>query len=502
MEHSKKILLNTIVVYIKIILNSILTLFSTRIVLDCLGVSDFGLYNLISGVIVLLSFLNGALMVSTQRYLSITIGENNQSKLSAYFNASITIHAVLALVIIILLVILQPILINHILNISPENIKTAHIIYDIMIISSALTLLQVPYSAAMNAHEDIYVWAFTEAVNCALRLLAAIALLYISFNKLEAYTFFILIALAISAGLKYVWCRMKYAETKLIISKMKHKAHIKEMVGFVGWNTLGSSAVLVRNQGVAILLNIFFGTIVNAAYGIANQVNGLILTLASTISTVFFPSIVQAHGAGDDERMIRIAILSSKFTFLISSLTALPLLLFMPEILQIWLKTIPEYSVTFCRLIIVVFLILQLTTGFNRVIYAVGKIKGYQISLAVILFAILPIGYIAFKCGMAVDTIFYIMIGAQILTMISNIYFARKYTVFNVIHFCKQSIVIAVALYSIIFWTTNYVVNNISLNLIGYITTTIISGIVYLCIYVFLILDKIERKQIFKLIKK
>ena len=335
MTHSKKILLNTVAVYIKIIINTIITLISTRIVLQCLGVNDFGLYNLISGVIVLLSFLNGALMVSTQRYLSIAIGEKNLVKLESYFNASVSIHIITAIVLVILLLVLQPLLINVILNIPKDSVNTAHIIYDIMIASSALTLLQVPYSATMNAHEDIYVWAITEAVNCILRFGAAVLLIYIDSNKLEIYTMLVFCALIISIGFKYMWCRIKYSETKLEIHKMKNKTQIKEMLGFVGWNTFGSLAVLVRNQGVAILLNVFFGTVINAAYGIANQVNGLVMTLASTITTVFSPTIIQARGAGDNEKMIRIAILSSKLSFLISSVTALPLLLLMPQILNI-----------------------------------------------------------------------------------------------------------------------------------------------------------------------
>lgn len=498
---SKRILLNTISVYIKIILNAVITLISTRIVLECLGVNDFGLYNLIAGVIVLLSFLNGALMVSTQRYLSIAIGEGDNKKLSSYFSASITIHFILAVLLVVVLFALEPLLINKMLNIPSESLHAAHTVYNIMILSSALTLLQVPYSAAMNAHEDIYVWAITEALNCFLKLISAIMLFYISSNKLELYTLFVFLALVISFGLKFIWCRRKYAETKLSISEMKNTSLVKEMFGFVGWNTLGSSAVLVRNQGVAILLNVFFGTAINAAYGVANQVNGLILTLASTISMVFFPSIIQAHGAGDDKKMMKLAILSSKLTFLISSVTALPLLLLMPDILNLWLKEVPAYSVEFCRLILVVFIIMQLTTGLNRVIYAIGRIKWYQIVLTVILFAIIPIGYFAFKHGMQAETVFYIMIVAQILTLLTNVYFARKYTMYDVREFCIRSILLSVVLYGIVLFVLAQVLKFVECGIVISLLYSLCACFVYIALYIVMVMDGVEKEQILKLLK-
>lgn len=501
MIHSKKILLNTIAVYIKIIINTVITLISTRIVLQCLGVNDFGLYNLISGVVVLLSFLNGALMVSTQRYLSIAIGEKNDEKLSLYFNASLSIHTLLAFSLIIVLFLFQPLLINSVLNIPEESNVTAHIIYDIMVVSSALTLLQVPYSAAMNAREDIYVWAITEALNCLLRLGAAIVLLFVFSYKLEIYTALVFVALVISASLKFVWCRTKYTETKLDILKMKNRKMIKEMFGFVGWNTLGSSAVLVRNQGVAILLNIFYGTVVNAAYGIANQVNGLVMTLASTITTVFSPTIIQARGAGDNEKMIKVAILSSKLSFLISSVTALPLLIMMPQILKIWLGEVPQHTVEFCSLSIYVFIIMQLTPGLNRVVYAVGDIKWYQIAISIILFSIIPVGYILFKIGFSVETIFYVMIIGQVLTLSANIYYSYKSVKYNVLKFCIQSVLLPLIIFVVVVYgaiSYIYVMNSNTLNQIIYV---IITAFIYIFAYICLVLEKNERKQIFRIIK-
>lgn len=502
-KHSRKILYNTIAVYIKIVFNSIITLIATRIVLDCLGVNDFGLYNLLAGVIVLLSFMNGSLSFSTQRYLSIAIGEGRQDKLKSIFNSSMVIHAILAICMIMLLLLFQPILINKVLNIPAESIYTAHVVYDIMIVSAVITLLQVPYSAAMTAHEDIYYWAFTEALNCVLRFLSAATLIFVSSNKLEWYTGLVLVALVISALTKYIWCKKKYEETKLFLSEMKNKALIKEMFGFVGWNTLGSSAFLVRNQGVAVLLNMFFGTVVNAAYGIANQVNGLVMTLASTITTVFAPSITQAHGAGDNKQMMNIAILSSKLSFFITSVTSIPLLIYMPEILELWLKDVPENSVSFCRLMICAFILMQLTAGLNRVVYAIGKVKWFQIFYTLILTGILPVGYLLFKIGLSVHSIFYVILLAQVGIMFLEILYVYKFIKFDLKRFMLYSISLSMILFCAILVCSKILISELYIeSSISKIIFGVVICIMYMIAYISLVLSKTENAKLKELFKK
>lgn len=505
MTHSKKILLNTIAVYIKIIINTVITLISTRIVLQCLGVNDFGLYNLLAGVITLMSFLNGALLVSTQRYLSIAIGENNKSKLKSIFNSSMSIHLILTLVLIIVLFALQPLLINIVLNIPNESNNTAHIVYDLMVFTTGLTLLQVPYSAAMNAHEDIYVWAITEALNCILRLLSAVSLIYISSNKLEVYTVFVLISLITTAGMKFFWCRSKYSETKLDIGEMKNKSLIKEMFGFVGWNTLGVSSMLIRNQGVAILLNVFLGVVVNAAYGIANQVSGLVMTLSSTIRLVYSPSIMQARGAGDNEKMMKLAIFTSKLTFLISTLTSIPLLIYMPEILSLWLKEPPMYSIAFCRLLIIAFVLEQYTVGLNRVIYAIGILKWYQITMFIVRFTIIPISYICLKFGLSVMSVFYLIILAEFFCFFVETFFAYKYVKFNIKKYLFNFVLVASILFAVFVILSAKIIASIcstEFNIWFILGSSLYICIIYLFLYVLLVFSREEKQFIYKRFRK
>lgn len=363
-----------------------------------------------------------------------------------------------------------------------------------MVVSSAITLLQVPYSAEMNAHQDIYYWAFTEAINCFLRFLSAVALFYIDSNKLEWYSILVLLSLIISALIKLVWCRKKYNETELFLSEMKNKVLIKEMFGFVGWNTLGSSAVLVRNQGVAVILNMFFGTIVNAAYGIANQVNGLVMTLASTITTVFAPSIMQAHGAGDDEKMMKIATMSSKLSFFISSITAIPLIVYMQEILELWLKEIPEYTVEFCTLMIMSFIILQLTAGVNRAIYAVGKIKNYQILITLVMYLIIPVGYLLLKLNFDIMSIFCVILIAQLVILAIEIIYIKVLVPFNISNYVSFIIKSMVLFIIVVVAMEEISVYSKLLN--------IFMGILYVVAYYYIIFNKEERNIIYQKIKK
>lgn len=426
LNHSTKLLINIIALYIKIVIKAIVMLIATRIALDRLGVSDFGLYNLIAGVIVVLSFLNGSLMISTQRFLSIAIGEQNTHKISSIFNVSLLIHIVIALVVALLFIVSEHFLFNGFLKIDDESKSVAIAVYNIMVISSVITFATIPYSAVINAREDMWFFAISEILVTLMQLLAALILLFISANLLITYTWIMLMAVIIGFISKYIWCRIKYEEVAVSFKKMTNKALTKEMLGFVGWNTLGSSAVIVRNQGVAIVLNYFFGTVANAAYGIANQINSLVLTFSATLTTVFTPSIIQNRGAGNDERMLFIALLSSKASFLLSSIMAIPIIANLHIILKLWLNDIPSNTEIFTICIIIAFLFTQLYPGINRAVYATGKIRGYQIWISVCLMATIPLGVIGYKLGLPVQTILWVLVCTQFLCFLGTIYFAKK----------------------------------------------------------------------------
>lgn len=503
MIHSHKILLNSVALSVRILVATVVTLLSTRIALSALGADSFGLFNLIAGVVVLLSFLNGALMISTQRFLSIAIGEDNSNQLSDIFNVSLLIHLLFAIIVALLLKGVQPLLFDGFLDIPGNLVAEAYRVYDVMILSSSLTILSIPYSAMMNAREDMVFFAFSEILMLGFRLLAAVVLLYIDDNLLLVYTWLMLFSIVVGLGSKCFWCRIKYSEAKILVRNMKNKQLFREMLGFVGWNTMGSAAVLVRNQGVAIVLNVFFGTVINAAYGIANQVNSLVLSLSSTLTTVFTPSIIQSKGEGNYEKMLFVAVFASKMSFFLSSVISLPLVLYMPEVLDIWLKEVPPYTVEFCRLIVLSFVILQFYPGLNRAIYATGNIKWYQIAISIILTAIIPIGYWLFYLGFTPDSILVIMLMSQVLTLVATIYFAKKYVGLNVKEFIFRAVFLSVLSYLfcfiLVFVVDKYLYSPVEW--LGLLSYSCLTMLLYSVLYFYFVFKFKEREIILTLIK-
>ena len=427
MEQGKTIIINTVTLYAKIIIAGVVTLLSTRVALKLLGVDDFGLYNLIAGIIAMLSFLNGALLVSTQRFLSVAMGKGASiNELTKIFNSSLFIHICLSLLLVVTLLILKPIMFSCILNINPDSIHIAKKVYDIMVISSFVTILTVPYNAAINAHEEMWMFALIESLVALMKLAAAYALYITPYNLLITYTVLMMLAIVIGGIFKYAWCRYRYQETRIFINKMYNRELISQQIGFVGWNTLGSIAVLGRNQGIAVVLNMFFGTLLNAAYGVANQLNVLVSTFAATITTVFSPIIMKYKGQGDKEQMLYVASLSSKISFLLSSIMALPILLELDNILNIWLTEVPKYTLQITSGTIITFVIMQMYPGLTRALYAEGHIKWYQIVISVTILLVLPLGYILFKLKYSPVSIIYCMIFAQILVLIETVYFSYR----------------------------------------------------------------------------
>jgi len=487
MGQGKSIVINTAALYVKIIIAGVVTLLSTRIALKLLGVDDFGLYNLIAGIIAMLSFLNGALLVSTQRFLSVAMGKGASiDELTKIFNSSLFIHICLSLLLVVTLLILKPIMFSCILNISPDSIHIAKKVYNVMVISSFVTILTVPYNAAINAHEEMWMFALIESLVALMKLAAAYALYITPYNLLITYTVLMMLAIVIGGIFKYAWCRYRYQETRIFINKMYNRELISQQIGFVGWNTLGSIAVLGRNQGIAVVLNMFFGTLLNAAYGVANQLNVLVSTFAATITTVFSPIIMKYKGQGDKEQMLYVASLSSKISFLLSSIMALPILLELDNILNIWLTEVPDYTLQITRGTIITFVIMQIYPGITRAIYAEGVIKWYQIVISVTILMIIPIGYFSFKLGASPVCIIYCMVIAQILVLVETLYFAYKLIGLDWRHFfieVLKSILVFVIVYILMSYLKRYLCVGFYPE-IFIVTITSILLFVLLCLFV------------------
>ena len=399
MNSTKRIIINTFFLYGKMAITITVALFSTRIVLNELGVVDFGIFNLVAGVIGMLSFLNAAISASTQRYLSFYLGSGKINKLKAIFNSSILLHLVIGLVVVVLLEIGGVLLFNGILDIPVIRINTAKIIFHFIVISTFFTINSVPFDAVINAHENMLFDAIVGILESLGKLSIAIWLIYTDYDRLIIYGLLFAILTILIQIVKGTYCYVKYEECHTKFKTYFQWVLFKDMFSFAGWNLFGALSGLGRNQGLAILFNLFYGVVVNAAFGIANQINGLINVFSLNMLKALNPQIVKSEGNGDRVRMLKLSMKASKFSFFLISFFAIPLIFEMPYILKLWLKIIPDYTIIFSQLTLIITLINQLSIGLQTAVQSIGKIKLYQTVVGGFLLLNLPISYFLLRFG-------------------------------------------------------------------------------------------------------
>jgi len=495
MRHSNKILLNTASSYARIGVQAVATIISTRFALQYLGVQDFGLYNLIAGVIAMLSFLNGTLMASSQRFFSVAIGEGDFEKLHCYFNCSIGIHLFCGALILVVLLASVPVLFSFVFNLEAEQFAAGRFVYEVMILTSFITIVTTPFSAIMLAHEDIVVLSIADITSCIIKVLAAMSLSVFSGNLLMIYSIIMAFSIIQKALVEIVWSCVKYPEVNKEHLHLFDEDIYKVMLGYVGWNTLGAGALVIRNQGVAVILNYFFGTAINAAYGVANQLNGMVLSFATTLTMVFTPAITQAFGSKNMKRLRELSVLSSKLSFLLSSLLAIPLILNTEFILNLWLKQVPEHTVSFFIILTLCFLVMQLFPGINRAIYATGRIKEYQISFFVLFILVIPLGCLAMYLGLPAYSVLVVMLLSQVGSLISTIHYASKYVGISSKHFIIHSVIRPILFWSIIlFIGLSYEKYAQPRTVLGELLPSVLLSIVYMLVFFFFVFDRNERE--------
>ena len=438
MQTRNKVLLNTIILYAKIIINMLISLVSVPLILRALGESDYGVYNLVAGVVSMLAFLNSSMSISTQRFLSVAIGENNVSRLNEIYNTSIALHLAIGLIVVIGFEICGLFLFDGFLNIEPERIGPARIIYQFLVVSTFFTILSVPYGAILNAKENMLAFSVIGIIEALLKLLLAVYLGFCHFDRLIFYGLgMALLAISITL-MNRIYVRHTYKEFSFHPSEIIKRETFLEMLGFAGWNTLGSVAMVGRNQGIAIILNLFYGTVVNAAYGIANQINGVLNYFSTTFQRALNPQLMQSEGMKDRSRLIRISLVSSKFSVLVLSFFAIPLIIEMSYVLELWLKDVPAYTLRLSQLILVLSIVFQYSMGLMSSIQAVGRIRNYFLIISFLILLNLPISYFLLKNGYPPYSCVVSFIAVELISFVVRLYMASRLTGLRIIDFIRQ----------------------------------------------------------------
>lgn len=457
-----------------------INLWTVPLLLRALGQSDYGLYQLVAGVITMLTFINAAMTISTQRYMSVAMGQNdNESRLNTIYNVSILLHLAIGIGIVIILEVLTPLLFHGFLNIEPDRIGAAEWIYQFLIVSTFFTILSVPFDAELNAYENMLVFAIISIIDAVLRLAIALALPYLNGDLLIIYGAGMAGIAILNAALKYGYTRKKYKVMYPCLNSLD-KTTFKEMFSFAGWNTFGSLAIVGRNQGIAIVLNKFFGTIINASYGIANQINGLITYFSATLQKSINPQLMISEGMQNRDRMLKIAFMSSKYSVLITLLLIIPLIIEMPYILELWLHDVPDYTIPFTRLTLIVSIIHQMSAGLMSAIQSSGKIRTYQITMGVIILLNIPISIVILLFWENPIIVYWTMILIEIICLFVRIIFAHHLTNADWKYFCYKIILplCFVSIISIIGVETisYFMPSSIWLIIVEYILTFILVG--------------------------
>lgn len=399
MSTTTRVIKNTGFLYVKMGITVFISLYTTRLILASLGASDFGVFNIVGGAITMLGFLNSTMANATQRFMSYAEGANDLLKKKQVFNVSMVLHIVVALLTgLILLAAMYP-LFNGIFNIQQDRIFAAEVIYLSLVVSTMFTIVNVPYDAVMNAHENMLYYALIGIFEALLKLIVAFACVYTTSDKLIVYGILMAIIPFITLTIMKIYCHRKYEECFIGFKKYWSRGLVKDIASFSGWNFLTAISSLASYYGSGLVLNHFFGTILNAAQGIANQVNGQMSTFSLNLMKAVNPVIVKRAGAQDVEAMNKATLASGKYSTLLIVFFAIPFMLEMHYVLNVWLKDVPEWTSLFCCLQLVITIICQMASSAATSVYAQGNIKWYAIYKSVMNVVPIIATYIAYIFG-------------------------------------------------------------------------------------------------------
>jgi len=396
-QNNKRIAKNTLLLYFRMLLTMGISLYISREVLKQLGVVDFGIYNVVGGFVSMFAFISGAMTTATQRFISFEIGKKEKGNVRLLFSTAVMIHLALALIVLIVAETIGLWFLNSYMNFPPDRYVAVNWVYQFSVLTFMVNVISVPYNAAIVAYERMSAFAYVSIIDVFLKLIVVYFIVVSTFDKLILYAA-LLALVAISIRIIYgVYCKKNFKECKCDYSWNKESG--KKMASFVSWNLIGSVANVTKEQGLNIVLNMFFGVAVNAARGIAYQVLSALHGFVSNFQLAMTPQIVKLYAINDMRGMFKIVFRGSKFSYMMMFTLSLPVIIETPFILNLWLFEVPEYTVIFLRLALITSLINTLSGPLISSMHASGIVRDYQIVVGGISLLTLPIAYVVLKLG-------------------------------------------------------------------------------------------------------
>lgn len=486
----KKIMKNTALLYVRMAVIMLVSLYTTRVVLNVLGETDYGIYNIVGSVVISLAFIQNALMSASQRFISYEIGLEEKGDVRSVFSMSINVHVLFLLVSIFFLETVGIWFINNILDIPENRLNAANVVFQLSVATYALNLLRIPYNSLIVAYEKMNVYALLSIIEALLKLFTVFAIIKMNTDKLVFYSIFILVSTLIVNLLFVLYCRKKYRKVSRYIYE-KNPQLLKRMLGFSGWNLVGGVTSVAVNEGPSYFLNVFLGVGINAATGIAKQVSSALYQFAGNFQVAFNPQIVKSYASNDEEYLYALIKRSSIISYYLLLIVFMPFYFCKEEIFGLWLVEIPEYSIQFSTLLIASQLVSALSSPLWMLAHATGDIKVYQIVLSFFNLLIIPVSWVILHFNFNPCHIFSFLIVNNVFIFFYRVIFLQIKIKFPSIDYLKV-LFFRCILPTLVLFPITLLINIAIDGILG----SIFSGVVcVLSILVFLFLFVLEKEE-------
>lgn len=497
---NKTIAKNTLLLYVRMLFSMIVGLYTSRVVLQVLGVEDYGIYGVVGGIVTMMGFLNASMSGATSRFLTFEMGRGNKERLANTFSSALVVHIIIALVVLVVAETVGLWFLCNKLVIPEGRMRAAHWVYQLSILSSMLTITQVPYNSSIIAHEKMDIYAYVEILNVMLKLFIVYLLLIGNFDKLILYAILMFIVSFIIIMVYRIYCIRHYEECHF--RWVWDKEILNPILSFSGWDIFGNFAVTSRQQGTNFFINMFFGVVYNAASSVASTVSGMLAALCQNILTAFRPQIIKQYSAGKQSESVNLLYNAGKFSTILMLLLTMPFCLEMDYIMFLWLKNPPEYAASFCRFMMISGIINMCEMAMNIGIHATGKVQKMSFYTGFCYLGSLPIVWMAYQMGMSVEFAYYFTIVLHITNLFIRGWILKQDIVCFSMRLFVAKVILPVLMISILTFcallpSVHFFSDGILRCVIVFATDVIVGGILTLIIA----LNKEQRQRLFDFVK-
>jgi O-antigen/teichoic acid export membrane protein len=491
---NKRIAKNTFFLYIRTFVSIIVSLYTTRVVWQVLGIENYGIYNVVGGIVLMFNFLNAAMVASSQRFISFELGKGASGNLSKVFSISVRVHLILAAVILLLAETVGLWFVNCKLNIPSDRFFAANCVYQASVFSFLVVVISVPYNALIVAYERMKVYGYFGLLEVALKLAIVYMLLLIPYDKLIVYSLLVLTVSVFMRIIYNIYCKRHIPECQFI--KCKDKGLLRGMFSFAGWSLIGNMGFSLRDQGLNVMLNMFFNVAMNAAKGMATSVLSVIQGFTGTFQMAVNPQITKLYASGNESGMIKLVLYSTKYSFFLLLFIAVPFFFQCGYVLNLWIGNVSDEMVMFMRLALIMALIDSMASPAVTAMQATGNIKKFQIVISLVMLSSLPLAYIWLKLNHDPYIVSYAAIITSLAGLYARLLLLSQSTQFSLKEFARKVACRVIAVSALIVPIAYYLYKNIPSTIIGLIMYCICVLIISIAVVYIVGLTKEERSTI------